>query len=194
MKRSPEMFEEAIVQTMQRLCFDRPPLWSVYERNHVTREGARVYAMEHCAFADRFPSWFGNIIANCPHIEVRSYMIENMYVEEVNDPTIEAGHYGSLVDFTVALGIPEEEVRAYKGDVYTVLALHYWDNISRTKPWLEAFAGVAGLELFKNDAIRQKLGQPPVNAQRWAPLGMKGKVMDHWTRSEERRVGKECRL
>ena len=185
MKLTTLEFEDAIMQTVKRVCFDKPSLKAMYEQKYVTREGARVVAMEHCAFANRYPSWFGNIIANCPHLDVRAYMIENMYVEEVKDPSIEAGHYGSLVDFTVALGVPEDEVRAYPGDIYTIVAMHYWDNVSRTKPWLEAFAAIPSQELYKADRIRKKFGQPSVDAKRWAPLGLKGKAMDHWTAADD---------
>src|SRR5437867_4021638 len=73
MKLSPEAFEDEIIRTIGRAYFDRRPLWQVYLQHHLTREGARVYAMEHSAFADRFPSWFGKIIANCPYIEARAY-------------------------------------------------------------------------------------------------------------------------
>ena len=60
---------------------------------HLSIEGAKVWLLEHAVFADHFPRWFGNVVARCPHIEARRYMIENMYVEEVEDPTVKEGHY-----------------------------------------------------------------------------------------------------
>ena len=108
--RTPEQFRQEMVELIWKTRWEKPTAWDVYVTNHLTWEGAKVFALEHCAFADNFPRWFGNIIANCPHLDVRQYMIENMYVEEVNDPTIQNGHYESLVDFAAALGYDREFV------------------------------------------------------------------------------------
>ena len=99
-------------------------------------------------------------------------MIENMYVEEVEDPTIKNGHYESMVDFAVALGYGRDYVRAYQGKVHTQMAIAYWDQASRTKPWLEAFAAVGGLEVVNNREIAERYGGFTIGARargrRWA--------------------------
>ena len=71
--------------------------------------------MEHCVFAASFPRWLANVTGNCPHLDVRQYLIENMYVEEVRDPTEPIGHYESMVRFAVAVGLDDAWVRAYPG-------------------------------------------------------------------------------
>ena len=53
------------------------------------------------------------------------------YVEEVNDPTIDNGHYESLLDFGVALGHDREFLRNYHGAIYTRLCIAYWDRATR---------------------------------------------------------------
>jgi len=184
MKRSPAQFREAIVQTIGRAYFEQRPAWQEYQRRYLKPEGARIFAWEHTVFTDEFPHWFGNIVGNCPHLAVRQYLIENMYVEEVKDPTIPVGHHESMVDFAEALGLPRRDVMRYGGQIHTRMALNYWDDVSRTKPWLEAFAGIGGLELTNSAAVREALGAPPNTSKVWAPLGLSGKAMAHFEAGE----------
>jgi pyrroloquinoline quinone (PQQ) biosynthesis protein C len=107
---SPEDFREELLTLAGRILWEKPHALTDFYLHHMSREGALVYALEHSVLANKFPRWFGNMVGNCPHIDVRRYMIENMYVEEVNDPTIRRGHYESLVDFAVALGSEREYV------------------------------------------------------------------------------------
>ena len=86
--RSAEQFKEAILDVLEEGRWTVPTLLETYNANHMTREGARVYALEHCVFAANFPRWLTNIAGNCPILEVRQYLIENAFVEEVRDPTI----------------------------------------------------------------------------------------------------------
>ena len=138
---SPEQFEDQMARLIWETRWKEHNSFDVWLQNHMCREGAAVFALEHTVFADEFPRWFGNIIGNCPELDVRQYMIENMYVEEVTDPTIDTGHYESMVDFSVALGFERSYVYVYKGRTYTKMALAYWDRASRVWPWLEAFRG-----------------------------------------------------
>jgi len=53
------------------------------------------------------------------------------------------------------------------------MAVHYWDNISRTKPWLEGFAAVGALELTNHGELAARYGQKPLNSRyNWEPLGL----------------------
>ena len=86
--RTAEQFKEAILDVLEEERWTVPTLLETYNANHMTREGARVYALEHCVFAANFPRWLTHIAGNCPILEVRQYLIENAFVEEVRDPTI----------------------------------------------------------------------------------------------------------
>ncbi|MFM2128856.1 MAG: hypothetical protein RL477_402 [Pseudomonadota bacterium] len=154
--------------------------------HHFCREGAAVFAREHCVFARHFPRWFGAMISNCPEMDVRQYMIDNMYVEEVKDPSISTGHYESMVNFGVALGLDRRFLNEYEGAVYTRVCLAYWDRASRAWTWLEAFAAVAGLEGARGPLVA-KIGRTrPMNWNVWARLGLKGKkAMEHWEAADE---------
>ena len=76
MTRTSEEFREAILDLLQEMRWDTPTFLEEFQRNHVTREGALIYGLEHCVFAANFPRWLANITGNCPHLEVRKYLIE----------------------------------------------------------------------------------------------------------------------
>jgi pyrroloquinoline quinone (PQQ) biosynthesis protein C len=60
------------------------------------------------------------------------------------------------------------------------MALHYWDNISRTKSWLEAFAGIGGLELNLNRDLASRYGEKPlVSVEYWEPLDLPREALTH---------------
>ena len=123
MARTPEQFQNAILDQLQQFRWGTLTILEQYNREHLSREGARVYALEHCVFAANFPRWLANIAGNCPHLEVRKYLIANMFVEEVKDPTIPVGHYESLVDFAVALGVDRQYVYGYSGAPITKMRI-----------------------------------------------------------------------
>ena len=83
-------------------------------------------------------------------------MIENMYVEEVVDPTVKTPHYESLVQFGLALGLTRKDFADYEPLPATIMAINYWDNVGKTKPWLEAFAAPRALTRDYRDRVRTK--------------------------------------
>jgi pyrroloquinoline quinone (PQQ) biosynthesis protein C len=181
MKRSPEEFQTAILDLIEEMRYRTPTVYDEFRRTHLTREGARVYALEHCVFAANFPRWLANIAGNCPHLDVRKYLIENMYVEEVHDPTIEIGHYESMVDFTVALGIERQYIYGYTGAQITKLRIVYCDWVSRTLPWLEAFAAIAGNEIARGKEMIKRVGDRARTSRRqWAALNLSEDALSHW--------------
>lgn len=153
--------------------------------HHFCKEGAAVFAREHCVFARHFPRWFGAMISNCPEMAVRRYMIDNMYVEEVKDPGISTSHYDSMANFAVALGFKRKFIDTYEGAIYTRVALAYWDRASRAWPWLEAFAAVAGLEGARGPLVKKMGRTRPMNRAVWGRLGLNAKAMEHWQAADE---------
>jgi pyrroloquinoline quinone (PQQ) biosynthesis protein C len=181
---SPEKFEQTMAHVIWENRWKRHTLFETWLLGHMNRKGASVFALEHCVFADEFPRWFGTIIGNCTAMDVRQYMIENMYIEEVRDPTINTGHYESMVDFAVALGFDRKLVYAYKGRPYTKMALAYWDRAARAMPWLEAFATVAGLEAARGPAVAKLGNTIALKRKLWEPLGLPDKAVEHWAAGE----------
>src|SRR4029434_7407520 len=154
--------------------------------NHMTREGARVYALEHCVFAVNFPRWLTNIAGNCPILEVRQYLIENSYAEKVRDRTIVTGHYESLVDFAVALGLDRDYIYNYQGAPITKMRITYCEYVSRYRPWLEAFASIAGNEVARGKAMIKRVGERArTSSENWSKLNLDDKALAHWDAADE---------
>jgi len=123
-------------------------------------------------------------------------MIENMFVEEVKDPAIDAGHYESMVDFAVATGADRQDVYDYKPSITQIMATHYLDNISRTRPWLEAFAGVGGLEFTNSAKLADRFNQTLLNSrENFLKFADKTKLeatdMAHWAAATEADTGED---
>jgi pyrroloquinoline quinone (PQQ) biosynthesis protein C len=188
---SREHFEEQMAKVIWESRWKNHTAYEFFITKHMCPEGARVYAREHSVFAKHFPRWFGSVVANCPSFKARRYMIENMYVEEVEDPTIDNGHYESLVDFGVALGLDRNFIYQYKGRIYTRLALAYWDRATRAWPWLEGFAAVAGLEAARSPSVLKYGNCIPNNRSVWRPLGLSEEALLHWSAAETADYGSE---
>lgn len=108
-------------------------------------------------------------------------MIGNIYVEEVDDPTIHDTHHGSMVTFGEGLGMTRDQVLNHVPSIPMRMGIHYWDNISRTRPWLEGFAAVGGLELTNHGELAARYGETALNARKkWEPLGLEAKFLVHW--------------
>jgi len=187
---SPTEFRDAVYDMCGERWWNRESPLFDFLRDHLSVEGARIFATEHCVFTDRFPRWSGNIIGNCPVIEARRNRIANLFQEEVHDPTINQGHYDSMVAFAVSLGADRGEVIAYNGATHTIMAVAYWDWVSRAKPWLESLMAIGVLELICSIEIANRYNAIPLNDPRtWESLqGLMsdGQQVDmsHWVAAE----------
>lgn len=185
-KLSPAEFEERFYKIAGFYRWENPTAMIQYARGaNPTHAGMQAYALEHCVFAANFPRWFGNIVGNCPLLSVRQYLIGNMFVEEVEDPTIKNGHYESLVDFAVALGLDRQSVYDYKPSMHMLTGIHYWDNISRSRSWLEGFAAIGGIEFQNSGRLARRHGTVPFNSRAtFAKLALAEKSLSHWEAGE----------
>jgi pyrroloquinoline quinone (PQQ) biosynthesis protein C len=190
MARSPDEFEEAMLDLLEEARYARPSYLDEFNRNHLCREGAWVYALEHCVFGAHFPRWLANVLGNCPILEVRKYLIENLYVEEVEDPTIISGHHESLVDFAGALGLDRDYVMNYQGAPLTKIRAEYFEHISRSRPWDVGFAAVCSGEMTRGTKMYARVGERAKTTRAmWAPLDLKEKDLAHWDAAEEADCG-----
>lgn len=181
LKRTPQEFQTAILDVIEEFRYRTPTIHEEYRTRHLTREGARVHALEHCVFAAHFPRWLATIAGNCPHLDVRKYLIENVYVEEVHDPTVAVGHYESMVDYTVALGADRAYIYGYTGALITKLRIVYCDWVSRTLPWIEAFTAIAGDEVAHGQAMIARVGDRARHSRRQlAALNLSDEALAHF--------------
>ena len=64
--RSAQQFRDELEAVVGRVWWERPNALAEYIKRDLRPEGAGIFALEHCVFANNFPRWFGNIIGNCP--------------------------------------------------------------------------------------------------------------------------------
>jgi pyrroloquinoline quinone (PQQ) biosynthesis protein C len=190
MARTPEQFEQAMLDLLQEIRYGRPSYLDEFNKHHLCREGAWVYALEHCVFGAHFPRWLANVTGKCPVLEVRKYLIENLFVEEVRDPTIISGHHESLVDFAVALGLDRDYVMTYEGSPLTRIRKDYFEHVSLSRPWIVAFAAVCSGEMTRGTKMYKRIGERARTTRAmWAPLKLAEKDLAHWDAAEEADCG-----
>lgn len=184
MARTPEQFKEAFLDVCQTR-WDRGTYLEEFNRNHLTEAGARVFALEHSVFAANFPRWLGNIAGSCPHLDVRQYLIENMFVEEVRDPTVTTPHYESLVDFAVGIGLDRQFVYNYRGAPITRWRMGYCEWASK-RHWLEAFAAITSSEVSRGKDMIARVGNRAQTSRKvWEPLELSEKELAHFDSAEQ---------
>jgi pyrroloquinoline quinone (PQQ) biosynthesis protein C len=109
-----------------------------------------------------------------------------MYEEGVCDSRVGTDHNQLLIRLGEALGLTSQEIQDYQASPVTVAATRYWENVARTRPWLEAFATFACLEIRTS---RQAMG-PHYRGRRtrssdaWAKLRVPPKALETFTNHE----------
>jgi pyrroloquinoline quinone (PQQ) biosynthesis protein C len=74
-----------------------------------------------------------------------------------------------------------DQILNYLPSIPMRMGIQYWDNISRTRPWLEGFAAIGSLELTNHGALAARYGEIALNARKkWEPLGLDAKYLAHW--------------
>jgi hypothetical protein len=62
----------------------------------------------------------------------------------------------------------------------------YCDYVSRYRPWLEAFASIAGNEVARGKAMIQRVGERARTSRKnWDKLKLNDKALAHWDAADE---------
>lgn len=134
--------------------WDHPPLshqilyrWKEFPLDKL-RGVVQIIVKQQRPWVVGFPRWLGNIYGNCPVVEVRRLLLEDMTDEDFEDKLGRDGHVGLQRRLALALGLADRDLE--EGPfVSEVLAVCYtMEHMSKTRPWLEAIACVMGTELL----------------------------------------------
>ena len=88
------------------------------------------------------------------------------------------------------LGADRDVVLGYTGAPVTKMRISYCDWVSRTKPWLEAFAAIAGNEVARGKAMIERVGERARTSRRtFESLGLSEKALAHWDAAEQADAG-----
>lgn len=169
---------EAIEIIMRGYFRDPPGWWSYARRGRISREAGLTWLRHFYHFASNFPRWLANVAGACPHLEVRRHLIRNMWDEEVSDSRAEECHVDLLLRMAEGLGVSRDEVRATPELPTTTVALHTWDNLTRSRTWLEGLATLQFLERTNDEDLATKYGLlPQLNVNPWEALGLSHEAM-----------------
>lgn len=102
-----------------------------------------------------FPRWLANVYGNCPDVEVRRILLEDMDDEDFRDSRWHDGHVGLQRRLAFAVGLEDEDLDEGPFCAEVLANYHAMENISRTWPWLEAVACLMGTEcLTLNNMVK----------------------------------------
>jgi pyrroloquinoline quinone (PQQ) biosynthesis protein C len=162
------------IELIMKDYFTDPPGWWMYAREgKISREAGITWLKHFHHFASSFPRWLANVAGACPHSEVRRHLIRNMWDEEVSDSRAGECHVDLLLRMAEGLGVRRGEVQATPELPTTTVALRTWDNLTRSRTWLEGLATLQFLERTNDEDLAKKYGLlPQLNVNPWESLGL----------------------
>lgn len=117
--------------------------WTRLSRDRLTREAARLFVQQFGLFTRHSRRCWAYVVANCPIIEVRKFIVrENLYEEEA----VGESHYDLMVQMGKALGLRGEAIDHAAPLPTTTVALLAWEALTKDRPWIEGLAAKAVLE------------------------------------------------
>lgn len=136
------------------------PFTERWVKGELTRPQLGFWAAQHYHYVGKFSRWLGAVLSECEFEDVRDFLLENMWEEEMG-----TRHTDMLIKFAEACGVTREQV--INAEVLpTTLALTTWCYQKSRGPFLLAAAGLlVGLEsqvpeIYKRNTppLRQKYG------------------------------------
>jgi len=122
--------------------------WVAYSENNLRVQAARVLVQQWSSFTCHSRRCWAYVVGNCPHIEVRRFIVtENLYEEEALEGH---SHFEILARMGQALGLSREEIEFAKPLPTTVVALNAWEALTKNRSWYEGIAAKAVLERTNN--------------------------------------------
>jgi pyrroloquinoline quinone (PQQ) biosynthesis protein C len=149
--------------------------WSAYSAGELTRAGAAIYTQQHGLFTRHSRRAWAYVVANCPEVEVRRFIVrENLLEEEGSD---EGSHYLKLVKMARAVGLSQPQVDDAAPLPSTRAALLIWETLTKDRHWLLGAAAKGALEFRTTSGVE---------GQRWmAQLGLSRDDVDFWLMHHE---------
>jgi pyrroloquinoline-quinone synthase len=159
--------------------FENPPIAfklvreSVDMSDEVFKEVFKLRMLHQTPWVRNFPRWVGQVYANCPVVEARRFMLENMVDEDMVDKRAGDSHVGLHRRLANAVGLTNEELDAYeKNPISTVsLVMNSMYNATRTRSWQEGIItiGISEMTTINPQSINKKFAK----AEGWVDLSLK---------------------
>lgn len=106
------------------------PFYQAWSRGELSQETLQTYAAQYYSQVQSFPRFISRVHTNCPNIEARKVLLENLVDEEMHG----TDHPALWMQFANGLGVSKEQVLAevpleeteIMVDTYYDLAEHDW--------------------------------------------------------------------
>lgn len=150
----------------------------------VTPERAKLYLLQLSLYVRYRRSYWMQIGANCPVMEIKQRILEHEYEEMIRDDYSPVGHLDLVVRQGRELGLSAEEILAAEPLPSTRAALYGWFWLARYRPWQEALAASTSSEGMNDDRLLGDVGGGSTTrfTKMWArDLGFRPEQMPHFT-------------
>lgn len=153
-------YREEMINAIKGKHSQRHPFTDRWVNGELTRANLGFWAAQHYHYVGKFSRWLGAVLADCDYEEVRDFLLENMWEEEMG-----TRHTEMLIKFAEACGTTRDQV-INATVLPTTLALTTWCYQKSRGPFLLAAAGLlVGLEsqvpeIYKRNTppLREKYG------------------------------------
>lgn len=137
-------FEAALRGLIRAKPFNEHPFFREVREGRATREQLADWMCEFLAFG-RANTWILTAIhSNCPDLNARRMMVENLIDEETNRQCGSEPHPLLGLRFAQALGRSEDEVWNWEPSVTMKMGIAWNMQMARRTPWQLAMAATAG--------------------------------------------------
>jgi pyrroloquinoline quinone (PQQ) biosynthesis protein C len=149
-----------------------------------SHERAKLYMTQLSLYVQSRRSYWLQIGANCPHMDVKKRILEHEYEEAIKDEHSPTGHLDLVVRQGAVFGLSAEQILNPEPIPSSRAAFYAWGWIARHKPWTEAIAASTSSEGMNDDRLLRDLGGGSTTrlAKMWAhDLDLRPEQMPHFT-------------
>ncbi|MDB5079256.1 MAG: aldehyde dehydrogenase [Chloroflexi bacterium] len=153
-------YREEMINAIKGKHSQMHPFTERWVKGELSRADLGFWAAQHYHYVGKFSRWLGAVMSECEYEDVRDFLLENMWEEEMG-----TRHTEMLIKFAEACGVTRDQV-INANVLPTTLALSTWCYQKSKGPFLLAAAGLlVGLEsqvpaIYKRNTppLREKYG------------------------------------
>jgi pyrroloquinoline quinone (PQQ) biosynthesis protein C len=144
---APERFTDELLSILRRHSF-RDPLFDAIRSGRMSREGAKMWAVQAMIVVSQFTRFISAIHANCPHRDAQSLLAENLW-EEHGRGRAERDHLSLAKRLAASLGASDEEIDNAAPFPETASYIEHCLKVTRDGSFIEGMTAIGvGIEYY----------------------------------------------
>ncbi len=129
------------------------PFYQAWTRGELTREDLAEYARQYYQQESRFPRYLSAVHSNCPQLETRQALLENLNEEEQGPEN----HPELWLRFAESVGASRESVLGARPHPKTAECVRAFERLSRDADWKVGLAALYAYEVQQPQVARAKI-------------------------------------